>query len=102
MNCKGQKIGGAIGLAARAGKAPSGEVAVEAALKGNKAFCLLVDATAAANAQKQYAQAAKFRGIPCYILEDFDLGQAIGKPGRIVSAVTDAAFAKMIADKLMP
>jgi ribosomal protein L7Ae-like RNA K-turn-binding protein len=102
VNCNGKKAAGAIGLAARAGKCASGEVAVEAALKGKKACCLLVDATAAANAQKRYVQAAQFRGIPCFILEDFDLGQAIGKPGRIVLAVTDAAFAKMIADKLMP
>ena len=89
------KLEGMLGLAARAGKVASGSQAVEAALK-NGAALVLADAGISARSLEELTKACN--GKPPCILKNGLLGQAIGKPGRMIAAVTDDGFGKKISE----
>ena len=84
---KDKQWAGRLGLAMRAGQVVSGDFAVEKLLRAEGAALVLLDAGASDNARKKASDACAHRGIPLAILEAGLLGQAIGKPGRIVAAV---------------
>ena len=86
----------AIGLCQKAGKAASGAVACEKAVKSGKAKLLLIEDSASNATKEQYKSMCDYYKIPFLIVEY--IGEAIGKPGRIVLAVTDDAFCKMIQE----
>ncbi len=84
----------AIGLCMKAGKAQSGAVAAEKAIRSGRAKSVLIEKTASEATLSQYAAMCENNHIPLYRVDA--VGEAIGKPGRIVMAVTDGAFQKMI------
>lgn len=84
----------AIGLCMKAGKAQSGAFAVEQAIKHNKAKLVLLEASASDATKQQYERLCASHGVPFRLVET--VGRAIGKDARIVMAVTDPAFVKMI------
>lgn len=94
MSDKNCKLASALGFAMKAGKLAVGEFAAERALKAGKAFLMVVDETASENTQKQWRDAAEFRAVALVTVPD--MGEAIGKPGRMAAAVLDGNFAKMI------
>lgn len=93
-----RKTEGMIGLAARAGKVTTGQEGVESAIKKKKAFVALVDADASDRTKKDIRDACNFAGCRMLVLPGDALGFAIGKPGRMCAAVTDASMAKRISE----
>lgn len=87
---------GMLGLCMRAGKLVSGERASIHAVRTGKAFAVLLDEGAAYNTAKAVNDACTWRSIPLMRVPDEMLGQAIGKPGRMVVAITDHSFAHRI------
>ena len=87
-----------LGLCARAGKLISGEKACLQLIRGGGAHVVLMDAGAAKNAVKSITDACSHHQVPLLQAPESELGDAIGKPGRMVVAVTDAGFAKRIIE----
>lgn len=88
------KLKNAVGLSMRAGKCASGAFSVEKLVRAGKAQLVLLDAAAAENAKKRYADACRTHGVPMILVPD--AGGMIGKDGRMVLAITDKNFANMI------
>ncbi len=93
-----RKTMGMIGLAARAGKLTTGQEGVESAVKKKKAFAALVDAGASDRTKKDIRDACDYAACRMLELPGDALGYAIGKPGRMCAAVTDASMAKRIIE----
>lgn len=89
-----------LGLCARAGKLVSGSQSVESALKSGKAKLVLVDEDASALSKKELSDACAYRGVPKAEIQKQALGASIGKPGRMMAAVTDESFAERICQLL--
>jgi len=88
-----------LGLAQKAGKIASGEVAVEYAVRSGKARLVLVAADASDNTKKSYRDLSAYYGVACYEgLSKDEFGHATGKPPRAAIAVTDAGFGKAIGE----
>ena len=92
-----RKIRGTLGLCARAGQLVSGEMACDQAIKKRKAALVIVDKAASANTQKSLGDACRHYKVPIETISAGLLGDAIGKPGRMVCAVTQCG----LADKLI-
>lgn len=76
----------------------SGDFAVDKALKVGKAKLLLVDTDASDGTKEKWKVRAETKNINMILFKN--LGGAIGKSGRMIAAVTDVNFAKMIEDKI--
>lgn len=88
-----QKLMSLLGLAQKAGKVSSGELAVETAIRSGKAKLLLVACDASANTQKGYHDLARHYQVECYVqLTKEQLGRCTGKAQRAALAVTDSGF----------
>ena len=88
------KFRNALGLAQKAGKLASGEFTAERALKKGEAKLIVLDEEASENTVKKWRSACLYRNIP--FITAAGVGQAIGKSGRLVAAVTDDGFFKML------
>lgn len=84
----------AIGLAMKAGRIQSGDFAVEKLVRAGKALLLLMDDTASDNTREKYDRLCRTAQIDCMHVPA--LGACIGRPGRILAAVTDKNFTDMI------
>lgn len=89
------KLRGAMGLAMKAGKCAAGDFACEKLIKGGEARLAALDTSASLNTKERYRGMCARAGIP--MIEIADMGDAIGKPGRMIAAFTDEGFANMIA-----
>jgi len=85
-----------VGLAARAGRLVSGVQAVDIALRKGQCKLVVIDEDASINAKKQMEDACVHRKTPLITVSASSLGDAIGKPGRMIAAVTDDSFAGRI------
>jgi len=90
------RLRNAMGLCQKAGKCVSGATAVEQALRRRQALLVLLEEGASAQTQAGYQAMCETRKIPLLLVET--VGEAIGKPSRIVMAVTDRNFQRMIED----
>ncbi len=88
------KLTSAIGFAMKAGRLKSGDYVTERLLRANGAKLALIDGGASPNTKQRYRGLCERGGIE--LVEVSELGRWIGKPGRMVAAVTDEAFAAMI------
>ena len=96
----GNNVAFALGLAQKAGKTASGDVAVRAALKSGKVKVLVLAQDAAPNSKKEIYFLAEMAGVQVIeLLTRNELGYAIGKGPRIAVAITDANFANMLLKK---
>ena len=91
---------GLLGLCARAGKIQSGEQACELALRKNQVCLILLDGAASPGTRKAFEDACAHHSIPIRLTDADALGEAIGKPGRKIAAVTDRKLAEKLADML--
>ena len=91
---------GLLGLSARAGKVISGQENVEQAVKRGSALLVILDGEISPGSEKAVRDACRFYGAPCVRLDAGLLGRSIGKPGRMVAAITDQALAKRLQDML--
>lgn len=87
-----------LGLCARAGKLITGEKACVQAIRTGSACVALLDGAASANAVKALSDACISHGVPLVRTDKHQLGDAIGKPGRMAAAVTDAGMASRIIE----
>ena len=87
---------GMLGLCMRAGKLLSGEKAVIQAVRAGGACAVVLDRAAAKNATKAVTDACAWHEVPLVLAPENELGYAIGKPGRMVAAITDPSFADRI------
>ncbi|HTG67786.1 L7Ae/L30e/S12e/Gadd45 family ribosomal protein [Paenibacillus sp. Soil522] len=90
-----------LGMAMRAGKLITGDEIVLKAVRSKQVHLVIIAGDASENTKKKFRDKCNTYGIQ--LAEAFDreqLGKAIGKPERVVIAVTDAQFGKMIASHL--
>ena len=85
-----------LGLCMRAGKIISGEKACVQAVRMGGACVVIMDKAAAKNAVKAVTDACAFYEVPLIYAPEDELGCAIGKPGRMVAAITDPSMADRI------
>ena len=85
-----------LGLCMRAGKIVSGEKASVQAVRTGSACAVVLDRAAAKNAVKAVTDACSWHEVPLILAPENELGYAIGKPGRMVAAITDPSFADRI------
>ena len=78
----------------KAGRLKSGDFVVEKLLRAKGAKIALIDTTASENTKDKYRTICENTGIE--LIEIEELGRWIGKPGRMIAAVTDEAFTQMI------
>lgn len=93
------KLNSAIGFVMKAGRLKSGDFVTEKLLRAKNAKIALIDGTASDNTKEKYRDICEHSGIE--LVEVEELGRWIGKPGRMVAAVTDEAFAQMIRRALV-
>ncbi len=91
---------GWLGLCVRAGQLISGESGCELAIRSGEAGAVLLDGGASANLRKKFQDACAFREVPLYTLETDRLGQAIGKPERMVAVVKVGSMAERLKQQL--
>lgn len=87
----------ALGMAQKAGKIVSGDVAVKTALKKGKARLLLIAEDTSENSKKELINLASQMGVKVVEgLNKLNIGWAIGKAKRSSIVVLDKNFVKMI------
>ena len=90
-----------LGLAMKAGRIASGELAVENEVKSGKAKLVIVALDASDNTKKKFRNSCNFYKVPFVCVgKKEELGHAIGKEYRAVVAVLDDGFAKSMSKKL--
>ena len=87
-----------LGLCARAGKLITGEKACVQAIRAGSVYVMLLDGAASENAVKAVSQACQTHGVALVRTGEYELGDAIGKPGRMAAGVTDAKMAQRIIE----
>ena len=101
MRSNSEKAASMLGLAQRAGKVAGGGLAAEKAVKGGKAYLLILAEDASANTVKKFTNMAAWNKVPLQsFLTKAELGKRIGKEERSVLAVTDGNFAEAIQKHL--
>ena len=85
-----------LGLCARAGKLISGEKACLQSIRSGGVYAVMLDAGASGNAVKSISDACSHHDVTLLTVPEFELGDAIGKPGRMVVGITDPGFAGRI------
>ena len=88
-------VSSALGFCQKAGRLQSGDESAEKSVKSGKAVMVVLDAAASENTEKKYTALCAHARIP--LVRSEEVGHAIGKPGRMVAAVTDRNFANMIS-----
>ncbi len=86
-----------LGLCARAGKLISGEKACLQSIRAGGVYAVVLDAGASGNAVKSITDACSHHHVTLLTAPEFELGDAIGKPGRMVVGITDAKLADRVA-----
>ena len=90
------------GLAKRAGRAVSGNFAVEKAVQKGQAVHITIAKDAAAETKKKYEQLAAKNNIAfSYLFTMEELGHALGQDYRAAAAITDAGFGRSFAHLLI-
>ena len=86
-----------LGLCKRAGKLAAGEVAAEQAVRGKKAYLLILAEDASKNTKKKFNNSAAYYELAlAEIGTKEELGRAIGADMRSIIAITEEGFAKKL------
>ncbi|MGB4430453.1 MAG: ribosomal L7Ae/L30e/S12e/Gadd45 family protein [Limnochordia bacterium] len=90
-----------LGLATRAGKAVSGEDAVEGAVRRGRVLLMIIARDASQNTRRKFSALARNYQVPAAIAGSKALlGQAMGKAPRAVVGIADRNFAKVIGENV--
>ncbi len=96
-----EKIVGLLGMAQRAGKIASGDVAIRKAMAAGKARALILAGDASERLRETLTHEAEAAGLPVYtVLTKEELGQCLGKEYRAAAALLDKGFAKTLEERL--
>ena len=98
MQADNNRLQNALGLAMKAGKCVSGDFAVEKAVREGLARLVLLDETASQSTKERYHRLCTRVGVEIVTLTA--LGQAIGKPARMIAALTDDNMCRMMQGAL--
>ncbi|RCX21265.1 ribosomal protein L7Ae-like RNA K-turn-binding protein [Fontibacillus phaseoli] len=91
-----------LGLATRAGKLVTGDELVLKMIRSAEAKLVIVAGDASLNTQKKFRDKCATYEVPLAIGFDRErLGSSIGKPERVVLALTDQGFADMITKEIV-
>ena len=91
-----------LGLARKAGKIASGDLAVREAVSKGKAALVLLAGDAGPSTVDRFTRLCGQRSIDCIrIGSQEELGRALGQSPRAVLAVTDVNFARGVRDALV-
>ncbi|WP_420826762.1 YlxQ family RNA-binding protein [Chengkuizengella sediminis] len=94
---KNNKILSYIGLAKRAGKCLSGEEKVLNKIRSNEAKLVIIASDASDNTSKKFKDKCSSYHVPLIQYNNrSQLGQSLGEAERVVIAITDDGFVKMI------
>jgi ribosomal protein L7Ae-like RNA K-turn-binding protein len=85
-----------LGLCARARKLISGEKACLQSIRSGGVYAVILDAGASDNAVKAITDACTYHNVVLLRAPEFELGDAIGKPGRMVVGITDPKLAERV------
>ena len=88
------RLSNAVGLCMRSGRLKSGELAVEQAIGKKQAKLVLLDTMVSDATEERYVNRCAAQGLQIVRMDG--LGDAIGKSARMVAAVVDDGFARMI------
>ena len=88
---------GSLGLAMKAGRVQSGEENCLKLIRSGAACLVLIDAGASASSRKALSDACAYYKVPCRLIPENDLGQAIGRPGRMAAVITDQSLAARLS-----
>jgi ribosomal protein L7Ae-like RNA K-turn-binding protein len=91
------KIRSYLGLCMRAGKLISGDEGVLKAIRSGEAKLVIIAEDASSNAVKKFSDKCRSYQVP--IIQHCtreDLGGSIGRENRIIVAITDQGFVRMI------
>ncbi|BCU82057.1 YlxQ family RNA-binding protein [Polycladomyces abyssicola] len=89
-----------LGLAQRAGKVVTGEEAVLRAIRSGQAAAVILAEDASDNTRKRFTDKCSYYDVPLWHMGTrTELGRAIGKPERVVIALTDPGFARAMRQK---
>jgi len=88
------RLTNAVGLAMKAGRLKSGDSTVEKLVRAEQTKLVLLDADASENTRDKYRSMCQNHGAELILVAE--LGRWIGKPGRMIAAVTDENFRNMI------
>jgi ribosomal protein L7Ae-like RNA K-turn-binding protein len=92
------KVLSSLGMAMRAGKVITGDEIVEKAIRAGKAKLVIIASDASDNTKKKFSDKCNSYDVKLLFTHDRErLGKAIGKFDRVVIAVTDVQFSKLIA-----
>ena len=86
-----------LGLAMKAGRVQCGQSVCDKLIKSGDARLILIDDGASAGTKKAVTDACAFYKVSYRFIPSGELGAAIGKPGRMVAAITDSALAERIS-----
>ena len=90
-----------LGLARRAGKVASGDLAVREALARGKAILVLLAQDAGPTTAGRFSRLCGQREIDCISIgSQEELGRALGQSPRAVLAVTDVNFARGLREAM--
>lgn len=90
-----------LGMAMRAGKVISGDEIVLKAVRQGKAKLVIVAGDASDNTKKKFQDKCGTYNVKMVELFDrITLGESIGKSERVIIAVTEAGFSKIIIQSL--
>lgn len=91
------KVLSLLGLCMKAGRIKSGEFATTEAVKGYKAFLVIVASDASENTKKEFRNMSEFYETPYFeYATKEELGRALGKEERSSLAVLDEGFSKSL------
>lgn len=96
------KVFSHLGLAQRAGKLVTGDDIVLKAVRNKQAQLVFVAGDASDNTKKKFRDKCQTYHVPLVIgFTRDEIGECIGKLDRVIVAVTDQGFAKMMKNALM-
>jgi ribosomal protein L7Ae-like RNA K-turn-binding protein len=95
------KIHSYLGLSMRAGKLISGDEKVLKAIRSGEAKLIVLAEDASPNSSKKFTDKCSSYRVPLIqCCSRSELGDSIGRDNRVVAAITDVGFAKMIQKAL--
>lgn len=85
-----------LGLCMRAGQVVNGQEACVTCVRNGDAAVVLVDEGASENTRKRMTDACQSHDTPVFFITAGELGHAIGKPGRMVAALTKGRMGEKV------
>lgn len=86
-----------LGLAMKAGRVQCGQSVCDKLIKSGGAHLILIDEGASAGTKKAVTDACAYYNVSYRLIPADELGQSIGKAGRMVAAITDKGLADRVS-----